>query len=134
MNRLFHLSDTRKRDPAIDVWMHRQIERASELGEIAQTWFDVIRGCGDDVRETVHDDAPTACVGDVAFAYVNAFTAHVNVGFFNGAELSDPAGLLVGTGKYMRHVKLRPEDEIDREALKELIESAYADLRRQLGE
>jgi hypothetical protein len=36
------------------------------------------------------------------------FTAHVNVGFFRGAELSDPNGLLQGTGKFMRHVKLRP--------------------------
>ena len=82
-------------------------EQPEELGAIARHWFDVIRDCGDDVRELIHDDAPTACVADAAFAYVDAFTAHVNVGFFNGAGLADPAGLLEGTGKYMRHVKLR---------------------------
>ena len=60
-------------------------------GAIAQHWFEVMRGCGDDVRELLHDGHPTACVGDAAFAYVNAFTAHVNVGFFRGAEIADPS-------------------------------------------
>ena len=58
------------------------------------------------MRELLHDGHPTACVADAAFAYVNAFTAHVNVGFFRGAELVDPARMLEGTGRYMRHVKL----------------------------
>ena len=49
-----------------------------------------MRGCGDDVREHLHDGHPTACIGDAAFAYVNAFRAHVNVGFFLGAILPDP--------------------------------------------
>jgi hypothetical protein len=102
------------------------------LGAIARHWFDVIRDCGDDVRELLHDGHPTACVADAAFAYVNAFKAHVNVGFFRGAELADPAGLLEGTGKYMRHVKLRPDGDIDASGLIRLIESAYADMKRRL--
>jgi hypothetical protein len=108
-------------------------ERSGELGTIAQRWFDVIRDCGDDVRELLHDGHPTACVADAAFAYVNAFKAHVNVGFFRGAELADPAGLLDGTGKYMRHVKLRPDSDIDGAALIALIESAYTDMKRRLA-
>ena len=76
-----------------------------ELGAIARRWFDVIRQRGDDVRELLHDGHPTAC-GDAAFAYVNVFTSHVNVGFFQGAEIADPEGLLEGAGKFMRHVKL----------------------------
>jgi hypothetical protein len=92
-----------------------------------------MRGCGDDVRELLHDGHPTACVGEAAFGYVNAFTAHVNVGFFRGAELTDPAGLLEGTGKYMRHVKLRPEGGIDAGALTTLIRHAYTDMKRQLN-
>ncbi len=88
--------------------------------------------CGDDFRELLHDGHPTACVADAAFAYVNAFTAHVNVGFFRGAELADPAGLLEGTGKYMRHVKLRPERNVDATALVKLIETAYADMKGRL--
>jgi len=92
----------------------------------------VIRECSDDVRELMHDGYPTACVGDAAFAYVGAFKAHVNVGFFRGAELPDPGCLLEGTGRYMRHVKLRPEGNTDPAALTELIECAYTDMQRRL--
>lgn len=129
MNGIFQFSNTVKRDPAVSAWMN---ERSGELGAIARHWFDVIRNCGDDVRELLHDGHPTACVADAAFAYVNAFKAHVNVGFFHGAELADPTGLLEGTGKYMRHVKLRPDRDIDIAALTGLIESAYADMKRRL--
>jgi hypothetical protein len=129
MNQIFRLSGSIKRDPAISAWMNGH---SGELGVIVRHWFDVIRGCGDDVRELLHDGHPTACVADAAFAYVNAFQDHVNVGFFRGAELADPAGLLEGTGRYMRHVKLRPDDDIDAAALIELIESAYTDMKRRL--
>ena len=107
-------------------------EHSGELGAIARRWFEVMRGCGDDVREVLHDGHPTACVGDAAFAYVNAFRAHVNVGFFRGAEIADPAGLLEGTGKFMRHVKLKSERDVDATALTALIETAYADMRARL--
>ncbi len=129
MNQLFRFSSSVKRDPAIDDWVK---EHPGELGTIAQRWFEVMRECGDDVRELLHDGHPTACVADAAFAYVNAFKAHVNVGFFRGAELADPAGLLEGTGKYMRHVKLRPDGDIDATALIRLIESAYTDMKGRL--
>lgn len=107
-------------------------EHSGELGAIARHWFDVMRGCGEDVREVLHDGHPTACIADAAFAYVNAFKAHVNVGFFRGAELADPAGLLEGSGKSMRHVKLRPDGNIDATALTRLIQSAYADMQQRL--
>src|SRR5262245_49659348 len=84
MSRLLRFPSAVKREPAIDAWMR---EHAGELGAIAKRWFEVLRGCGGDVRELLHDDHPTACVGDAAFAYVNAFRAHVNVGFFRGAEI-----------------------------------------------
>ena len=109
-------------------------EHAGALGAIAAGWFEVIRNCGDDVRELLHDGHPTACVGDAAFAYVNAFTAHVNVGFFRGAEIADPEGLLEGTGRFMRHVKLRPGGDVDTTALRRLIETAYTDMKRRLNE
>lgn len=118
-----------KRDPAITEWMKKH---PAELRSIAQHWFDIIRECGDDVRELLHDGHPTACIADAGFAYVNAFKDHVNVGFFRGAELQDPSNLLQGTGKYMRHVKLWPDGEIDSPALKKLIESAYADMKQRL--
>ena len=130
MNRLMRFPSAVKRDPDIDAWMN---EHSDELGVIARHWFDVMRDCGDDVREILHDGHPTACVADAAFAYVNVFTAHVNVGFFRGAELPDPDGLLEGTGKFMRHVKLRPDGEVDAAALATLISTAYADMRRRLA-
>ena len=107
-------------------------EHSGELGSIAQRWFEVIRECGDDVRELLHDGHPTACVTDAAFAYVNVFKAHVNVGFFRGAEIADPDDLLEGTGKFMRHVKLRPERDVDSAALMRLIETAYVDMKGRL--
>jgi hypothetical protein len=115
-----------KRDPAIDVWLN---DRAPELGAIATRWFFQMRECGDDVRELIHDGCPVACVGDTPFGYVNVFKAHVNVGFFLGAELDDPAHLLEGTGRRMRHVKVRPGAALDTAALSALVQAAYADVR-----
>lgn len=128
MSRLLRFPGAVKRDPAIEIWMH---EHPGPLGAIAQRWFEVMRACGDDVRELLHDGHPTACVGDAAFGYVNAFTAHVNVGFFRGAEILDPDGLLEGTGKFMRHVKLRSESDVDAAALMKLIETAYIDIKHR---
>lgn len=108
-------------------------EHSGELGAIARRWFKVMRACGDDVRELLHDGHPTACVGDAAYAYVNAFKAHVNVGFFRGAEIADPKGLLEGTGKFMRHVKIRPGRDVDGTALTKLIETAYTDMKGRLN-
>lgn len=119
-----------RRDPAIARWLQ---QRPDDLGAIALRWFDVMRAQGDDVLELLHDGHPTACIGDAAFAYVNAFAAHVNVGFFRGAEIDDPHGLLEGTGRFMRHVKLRPGGAVDAEAVAGLIAAAYADMRMRLA-
>jgi hypothetical protein len=115
-----------ERNAAVDAWLS---ERAGELGAMAREWFEVMRECGDEVRELVHDRCPVACLGDAPFGYVNVFTAHVNVGFFHGAALKDPAGLLAGTGKRMRHVKLRPGTPTNDAALRDLIEGAYRDIK-----
>jgi hypothetical protein len=118
-----------ERDPAIDTWMKGH---AGELGAIAQEWFEVMRKCGDEVRELLHDGCPTACLGDAPFGYVNVFTSHVNVGFFHGAALRDPARLLQGDGKFMRHVKLRPGAGTNAAALGRLIEAAYEDIKARV--
>ena len=144
MSKLFRLSGAVQRDPAIDAWfsgavrLDREIdallpEPADALRRIARTWFEPMRGCGADVRELMHDGCPVACVEDAPFAYVNAFRAHVNVGFFHGAMLDDPARLLEGAGKRMRHVKLRSAQRVNATALSELIAAAYRDIRLRLG-
>jgi hypothetical protein len=126
---LLRFNGTLERDPAIDEWMKRH---DGALGDLARHWFEVMRACGDEVRELLHDGCPTACLGDVPFAYVNAFTAHVNMGFFQGASLPDPARLLEGSGKCMRHVKLKPGTPTDAAALTTLITAAWQDTKNRV--
>ncbi len=129
MTDLFHLPSALRRDPVVEAWFTGD----DPLRLRARRWFDRMRACGDDVREILHDGFPTACAGDAAFAYVAAFRAHVNVGFFHGAALADPARLLQGTGKRMRHVKLHGEVGVDEAALDALIAAAYRDVRARLA-
>ena len=129
MDAILRLSGAVERDPAIEVWLN---SKPDELRSIARKWFALMRECGDDVRELMHDGCPVACVNDAAFGYVNTFRLHVNVGFFNGAALKDPSGLLEGTGKRMRHVKLKPGFYIDSSALTALIDEAYLDMKVQV--
>ena len=126
---LLRLDGTMERDPAIDAWFEA---RSGELGAIAQRWFEVMWRCGDEVREILHDGCPVACLGDVPFGYVNSFTSHVNVGFFQGSVLPDPERLLQGAGKFMRHVKLRPGTATNAAALRNLIETAYSDIKTRI--
>ncbi len=130
MNGILRFSGAVKRDPAIDTWL---IDRPVELRSIAKHWFGRMRQCGDDVRELIHDGCPVACVQDAPFGYVDAFRDHVNVGFFHGAALEDRAGLLEGSGKRMRHVKLKPGRELNVAALGDLIDAAYLDIKARLG-
>ena len=119
-----------RRDPEVDAWFAMPDH---ELRRMAQPWFERMRRCGADVRELVHDRHPTACVGDAAFGYTDAFSAHANIGFFHGAALDDPAGLLQGAGKRMRHVKLRWGEPVNVDALNDLIAAAYRDIRSRLA-
>lgn len=130
MSRLFRLIGAVRRDPAVTAWLD---ERTDDLGDIARQWFAVLRNCGDDVCELMHDGAATACIEDCAFAYVNVFTAHVNVGFFLGADLDDPNALLQGSGRFMRHVKLGPKYGVDPAALERLVDVAYEDMKARVA-
>jgi hypothetical protein len=129
MDDLLRFPSAVRRDPRIEAWFS---DFADPFRLMTQIWFKRMRDCGADVRELLHDGCPVVCVGDAPFAYVNAFKSHANVGFFYGAMLADPAGLLEGTGKRMRHVKLRPGKDLNDEALRDLIVAAYHDIRRRL--
>ncbi len=126
---LFHFPSAQRRAADVDAWFSRS---GDTLRAFALPWFDAMRDAGADVRELMHDGHPVACVGDAAFGYVDAFKAHVNVGFYFGAALDDPAHLLEGSGKRMRHVKLRWGAPVDEAALRALIAAAYRDMRRRL--
>lgn len=66
------------------------------------------------------------------YAYAMPHAAHVNLGFFHGAALPDPESLLGGTGKALRHVKLRAPEEARRPAILELLSAARDERRRAL--
>jgi hypothetical protein len=129
MDGILRFPEAVRHDPAIDVWLDQQ---TAELGSIAQKWFTRMRECGDEVQELMHDGCPVACLGDAPFGYVNVFKAHVNVGFFHGAELKDPSRLLEGSGKRMRHVKVRPGADVSGKALSALIDAAYEDIKSRV--
>jgi hypothetical protein len=122
---LFLLPSAVRHDPAVAAWF----DVTDPFRLVARHWFERIRACGPDVTELLHDGCPTACIGDAAFAYVGAYAAHASIGFFKGSSLSDPAGLLEGSGKRMRHVKLGAGREIDDAALEALIAAAYEEVR-----
>lgn len=131
MATVFTLTGAKPHEPAIERWF---AAKPTLLVSIARPWFELMRKCGPEVRELLHDGCPVACVRDIAFGYVNVFTAHANVGFYRGVFLDDPAGLLEGSGKRMRHVKLNPGSNVNEAALGRLIKMAYADARRQIDE
>ncbi|WP_338846266.1 DUF1801 domain-containing protein [Massilia sp. W12] len=129
MGALFILPQACAADAALATWL---ATRPAPWRELAQNCFAQLRACGPDVQECLHDGHATACVQMAAFAYVNVFSAHLNLGFFHGAHLPDPAALLCGSGKNMRHIKLKPGASCDTPALQELIAAAYADIHQRL--
>lgn len=129
MDALFRLTGALPRHPEVAAWF----AQPDPLRALTEPWFEVVRQCGGDVRELIHDGQPTACVDGAAFAYVDAFSAHATIGFFHGATLLDPAGLLQGSGKRMRHVKLHPDRLPNAEDLARLIAAAYRDIRHRLA-
>jgi hypothetical protein len=128
MDAILRFSGAGKHDSVIEEWL----SKTDELTAVAHTWFKRMRACGADVQELMHDGCPVVCVEDAPFAYVNVFKSHTNVGFFYGAYLDDPAGLLEGTGKNMRHVKLKPGREPNAVAIGDLINAAYLDVKTRL--
>ena len=130
MDSLFRFPTARRRNPEVEAWF----AESDPMRGLVEPWFEQLRTCGPDVRELIHDGHPTVCAGDAAFAYVDAHAQHANIGFFFGAFLADPAGLLEGAGQRMRHVKLRPSRMQDEVALAELIVVAHRNIRRRFDE
>jgi hypothetical protein len=128
--RLFPLEGAKAHDPAVGRWF---AQPPAELRAVARKWFEIMRSPGPDVLELLHDGHPTACIAGVALGYVNAFSKHVNIGFFLGSSLVDPSALLQGSGRFMRHVKVRPGTCVDEVALRDLISRAYTDLKATIA-
>jgi len=67
------------------------------------------------------------------FCYVGAYSEYVNLGFYYGAELSDPEGLLEGTGKKFRHIKVYETEAVDRWAIRDIVQRAFEERKKALG-
>ena len=91
---------------------------------LAASVIAFIRESLDDADETVKWNNPCFVVAGSNCLYVSAQDGYVNLGFYEGTSLDDPAGLLEGTGKKMRHVKVHSSDELDNPALTDLVRAA----------
>jgi hypothetical protein len=67
--------------------------------------------------------------GKVPVAYVYSAPEYVQFGFFGGAALKDPKGLLEGKGRFVRHIKVRKRSEIDESAFEPLLRQAVKQRR-----
>ncbi|MBI3217986.1 MAG: DUF1801 domain-containing protein [Bacteroidetes bacterium] len=131
MDKLFRFTSKDFQAISLEDWLN---SKPKELHSIAITWFDEIRNCGPDVEMIFHDGHPTGCVENTPFAYLDVFTAHANVGFFYGAFFYDEHQLLEGTGKRMRHIKIKPALPIEAKYLKAFLKTAYLDIKKRLNE
>ena len=106
-------------------------EHAPELQQIERRLREIIFAARSDLTEYV--DMGNKLLGyavgpkmrDLCFAII-AHKAHVNLQLANGVELADPDGIVEGTGKRIRHVKVRSLEEADRPALRRLIDEELA--------
>ena len=67
------------------------------------------------------------------FCYIGAHRDHVNLGFYYGAELPDPEGLMKGTGKVLRHIKVRDPEEVEGLPLRRYIQSSLEERQEAVG-
>jgi hypothetical protein len=59
-----------------------------------------------------------------AFCHIVVYSRHVNLGFNRGAELEDPDGVLEGSGKIIRHIKIETPDDLKKPYLRRCIRAA----------
>jgi hypothetical protein len=114
-------------------------DTAEALRPIARRLREVVLEVHPEAVEVVRlgDRAATYGLGprkmSDGYCYVLPYQRWVNLGFYQGAELPDPEGLLEGTGARLRHVKIRVLEAADVPALRALIEAALAERRAALG-
>ena len=131
MEKLLLYTDKDFQNLTMDIWLR---SKSPVLAPIAVKWFNEIKSRGNDVQAIFHDGYPIGCVNNAPFAYVNVFSSHVNVGFFYGVSLNDKRGVLEGSGKRMRHIKIKPEVATNDNEIANFIKEAYLDIKRRLDE
>ena len=111
-----------------------------DLRAICSALRAVITRCAGDPVEVVWPRQQIASYGvgpkkmSQHYSYIGVQGSYVNLGFYHGSSLSDQAGLLEGTGKQLRHVKIHSVREARSPAIARLIREAISDRRAQKGE
>ena len=67
-----------------------------------------------------------------SYVYISGHQNWVNLGFYKGADLADPAGLLEGSGKKLRHIKIHSVEEAQKTAVRQLIMQAINERKQAL--
>ena len=112
---------------------------AEELRPVVLQLREVVLAVDPQAVEVVRlgDRAATYGVGPrkmkEGYAYILPHKQWVNLGFYQGATLPDPAGLLEGTGKKLRHVKVRTVAAAEEPALRDLLAAALAERQKALS-
>ena len=110
------------RSKNVDSWMY---EQDPSIRQIAQAVRDLILDAHPELKESIKWSNPVYSGQDDVF-YISATEKYVNLGFFKGARLTDPRGHIEGTGKSMRHLKVRAPEDIDPGQLTAWIDEAVA--------
>jgi hypothetical protein len=112
---------------------------ASEMQPIARRLREIVIQIDPDTVEVVRlgDRAATYGVGSKkmseGYVYILPHTNWVNLGFYKGADLADPAGLLEGTGKKLRHVKVKSVSSAEQPEINDLIREALSERKQALS-
>jgi hypothetical protein len=107
----------------------------ADVQELALKARELVQEIVPDVREQVYEAYKTIGYGsvtkkDAMFCYIAPLKDRINLGFYRGVVLPDANGLLEGTGKLLRHVKVHSMAELEQPALRQLITDAVAELER----
>jgi len=102
---------------------------------IIETLSNLIASVAPEAHEMIYHDAlgygPTDS-GFYRILYITVFKEHVNLGFFFGGYVPDPEGLLIGSGKRLRHIKIRSVQDCENPAIRSLLAEAWVDGLRQV--
>jgi hypothetical protein len=120
------LANVKTGDPAVDTFLKGY---PPPVREIAVKARETILSVMPNATEKVYPGWKVIQYGTDAgmknvFAAISPLRERVNLGLANGAELSDPEGLLEGTGKGIRHVKLTSPEAATTPAIRALLEGA----------
>jgi hypothetical protein len=108
------------------------IKLEKSKGEIVSKIRKIILDSAPDAKESIKWAQPVYEING-PFAYIKAFKNDVNFGFWRGADIIDPEGILQGSGEKMRHIKLRSLTDINEKLFVDFIRQAI-ELNRSKGD